>query len=216
MILPSSSCFSIRNMLHYIPVHLRGGDQLWTVPLPTLHVRAAGGYQPRIRLVHVLRLGRAGPHAAGWVPLYISAFPEQPTHNGTQAQARERHGVTEHGEAQAAVSLRPDPAHLSLAPSVFPPPRDLDSCGRSEGSAPRRRPQFFIGVCCSAQSGPGLLPLSKPSGSGSFFIYLFIYYFRKRDLCCDGALSKFLFNIFCQELMNLSVFKNWTKRKKKN
>lgn len=85
-------------MLHNLPVHMRGWHQFRTLPLPPLHVRDTRGHQPRLRLVHVLRLGRAGPYVAGWFPVYPRPVSVPPTHPcGAQAQAGERLRVTGSG-----------------------------------------------------------------------------------------------------------------------
>lgn len=85
-----------RNMLHNLPVHVRGWHQFRTVPLPSLHVRDTGGHQPRVWLVHVLRLGWTGPHVAGWLPVHPRPVPVPPAHpRGAQTQAGEWLRVTQ-------------------------------------------------------------------------------------------------------------------------
>lgn len=87
--------FISRDLLHYLPLHMCGRHQLWTVALPSLHVRNTRGHQSRLRLVHVLRLGRTGPDVAGWLPVYTRSIPLPSTHPcGAQAQAGERLCVT--------------------------------------------------------------------------------------------------------------------------
>nr|XP_023668527.1 transmembrane protein 178B-like isoform X1 [Paramormyrops kingsleyae] len=51
------------HLLHNLPLHLCGRHQLRVLPLPTLPVWTARRYRPRLRLVHVLRLGGAGADA---------------------------------------------------------------------------------------------------------------------------------------------------------
>ena len=122
---------SARDVLHNIPLHMCGRDQLWTVPLPPLHVRDTGGHQPRVRLVHVLRVGRTGPHAAGWVPVHAGPFPLPSTHpRGAQAQAGERLRVT---------GRRTSNGHLSHPETVTSPvqetvsPKDSEQGERQRG-----------------------------------------------------------------------------------
>lgn len=84
-----------RDVLHHLPLHMCGWDQLRTVPLPPLHVWDTGGHQPWLWLVHVLCMGWTGPHVAGWFPVYTRSFPLPSTHPcGAQAQAGERLRVT--------------------------------------------------------------------------------------------------------------------------
>ncbi len=84
-----------RDMLHNLPLHMCGRDQLWTVPLPSLHVWDTRGHQPRLWLVHVLCVGWTGPYVAGWFPVYARSFPLPSTHPcGAQATAGERLRVT--------------------------------------------------------------------------------------------------------------------------
>lgn len=115
---------SARDMLHNLPLHMCGRDQLWTVPLPPLHVRDTRGHQPRVRLVHVLRVGRTGPHAAGWVPVHAGPFPLSSTHpRGAQAQAGERLRVT---------GRRSSNGHLSHPETVTSPVQETVSPRDSE------------------------------------------------------------------------------------
>lgn len=84
-----------RDMLHNLSLHMCGWNQLWTVPLSSLHVWHPGGHQSWLWLVHVLCMGWTWPYVAGWVPVHTRPVPLPPTHTcGAQAQAGERLCVT--------------------------------------------------------------------------------------------------------------------------
>lgn len=121
-----------RNMLHNLSLHMCGWDQLWTVPLPSLHVWDTRGYQSWLWLVYVLCMGWTGPHVAGWFPVYTRSFALSSSHPCcAQAQAGERLRVT---------GCHSSNRHLSYPETVMSPvpetvsPRDSEHRQRERES----------------------------------------------------------------------------------
>lgn len=80
-----------RNLLHHLPLHLRRWHQLRAVPFPAVPVRSARRHRPRLRLVHVLRLGRPGTHPHRRLLLHPGSLrPAHPQIHLPQVPAGER------------------------------------------------------------------------------------------------------------------------------
>lgn len=125
----SSSFDSCRNLLHHLTLHVRGRDQLWAVPLPSLHVRHPRGHQPRIRLVHVLRVGRSGPDVAGRLPVHAGPLPlSSADPSGAQAPAGEWLRVTGGHSAEHGRHL-PHPDTVTSPDLETDPHRDSNRSG---------------------------------------------------------------------------------------
>lgn len=121
-------CFlSDRDMLHNLPLHMCGWDQLWTVPLSPLHVWHTRGHQSWLRLVHVLCVGRPGSHVACRLPVHTGSFSLPSTNPCcAKAQAGERLCVT-----RCPTSYR----HLSHPETVMSPVPETLSTRDSEQRA---------------------------------------------------------------------------------
>lgn len=88
---------SIRDLLHHLPLHMCGQDQLWIVPQSSLHVWNTRRHQSWVWLVHVLCVGRTGPDIAGRLPVHIGSFPiPSPDTHSAQTKAGERLCVIGH------------------------------------------------------------------------------------------------------------------------
>lgn len=150
-------------MLHYLPVHMCGWDQLWTVPLPPLHVWNTRGHQSRLRLVHVLCLGWTGPDVAGWLPVYTGSFSLPATHpRGAQAQAGERLCVTRR---------RTFNRHLSPPETAASPDAQTITPGDSEQREPSRKQSTGAGLSLTWKRKGGDLWLTAISVPLVLFSY---------------------------------------------
>lgn len=161
---------SDRDMLHNLPLHMCGRDQLWIVPLSPLHVWHTRGHQSWLWLVHVLRMGRTGPYLAGWFLVYTGSFSLPSTDpGGAQAQAGERLCVT-----GCCTSNR----HLSHPETVMSPvpetvlPRDSEQREASHSLA--RRKQRTLAVAHMNMNKRWHLTEDDFSYSGAFILSLFM------------------------------------------
>lgn len=99
-------------MLHHLPLHVCGWNKLWAVSLPSLCLRATGGHQSWLWLVHVLCLGRPGTNASGWIPMHVSPLPQYSSDCCTETQTGKRCRVITTERAQETL------AQHSPAPAV--------------------------------------------------------------------------------------------------
>lgn len=164
------SFFSCRDVLHNLPLHMCGWDQLWTVPLSSLHVWHTRGHQSRLWLVHVLCVGRTGPHTAGWFSLHAGSFSLPSTKpRGAQAQAGERLRVRRRCTSNGHLS-HPETVTSPVPETVLP----RDSEQREPSHSLARRKHRTLALTHTNTKMRWHLTEDDFSSSGAFLLSLFM------------------------------------------